>query len=65
MSKTCNLSTVKNTSSEARRNTSTVVYYYIDFCDNVDVISALTAGSVSKLIHVIFDYLDSRDIYII
>lgn len=31
MSKTCNLSTVKNTPSEARRNTSTVVYYYIDF----------------------------------
>ena len=29
--KTCNLYTVKNTPSEARRNTSSVIYYYIDF----------------------------------
>lgn len=31
--KTCNLFTVKNTPSEARRSTSTVEYYFIDFQD--------------------------------
>lgn len=34
MYKNCNLSTVKNTPSEARRSTSTVEYYYIDFQDS-------------------------------
>lgn len=65
MNKTCNLFTVKNTPSEARRDASTVMYYYIDFCDGADVISELTAHSVSKLIYVIYDYLDKRDIYCI
>lgn len=65
MNKTCNLSTVNNTPSEARRNASAVVYYYIDFCDNSDTVSVLTANSVSQLISVIYDYLDKRDIYYI
>lgn len=37
--KTCNLSTVKNTPSEARRDTSSVMYYYIDItCDDIEPI---------------------------
>lgn len=35
--KTCNLSTVKNTPNEVRRNTSSVMYYYIDYeCDDIE-----------------------------
>lgn len=65
MEKTCNLSTVKNTPSEARRDASRVDYYYIDFC-SLDVVSAAIANvSLSRVMNVIYDYLDERDIYYI
>ena len=39
MKKTCNLFTVKNTPSEARRDASSVMYYYIDIaCDDIEPI---------------------------
>lgn len=39
MKKTCNLFTVKDTPSEARRDASSVMYYYIDIaCDDIDPI---------------------------
>lgn len=62
---TCNLDTVYNTSSEARRNTSCVDYYYIDFCDLDVVPAAIANASLSKIMNVIYDYLDERDIYFI
>lgn len=65
MYKTCNLSTVQNTPSEARRDTSCVDYYYIDFCD-LDVAPAAIANvSLSRVMNVIYDYLNERDIYCI
>lgn len=65
MEKTCNLSTVKNTPSEARRDTSCVDYYYIDFCDDKDDTNEIASNNISRVINVIYDYLDERDIYYI
>lgn len=63
MSETCNLSTVKNTPSEARRDASTVVYYFINFRD-------YTAGEVLPqwrtlrgVIETIWDLLSTEDLY--
>lgn len=65
MYKTCNLSTVKNTPSEARRDALCVDYYYIDFCD-IDVVpAAISNKSLSKVIGVIYEYLEERDIYFV
>lgn len=65
MEKTCNLSTVCNTSHEVRKSTSCVDYYYIDFC-NLDVVPAAIANvSLSRVMNVIYDYLNERDIYYI
>lgn len=65
MYKTCNLPTVKNTPSEARRDTSCVDFYYIDFCDDRDNINEIASTSLSRVVNVIYDYLDERDIYCI
>lgn len=65
MDKTCNLGTVKNTPSEARRSTSQVDYYYIDFCDNCQAFNQITSVSLSRIMGAIYDYLDERDIYYI
>lgn len=65
MSKTCNLSTVKNTPSEARRDASCVDYYYIDFCDDNREFSEIASTCLSRVINVIYDYLDERDIFFI
>lgn len=65
MYKTCNLSTVKNTPSEARRNASHVDYYYIDFCDDNRELSEIASTCLSRVINVIYDYLDERDIFFI
>lgn len=65
MYKTCNLSTVQNTSHEVRKSTSCVDYYYIDFCD-LDVIpAAISNVSLSRVVNVIYDYLEERDIYFV
>lgn len=65
MYKTCNLPTVQNTPSEARRDTSCVDYYYIDFCDDRDDCNRIASTSLSYVVNVIYDYLDERDIYCI
>ena len=65
MYKTCNLSTVQNTPSEARRDTSCVDYYYIDFCNDKDDCSAVVSKILSRVVNVIYDYLEERDIYMI
>lgn len=65
MSKTCNLSTVYNTSHEVRKNTSCVDYYYIDFCDIDIVHDAIADVSLSRVMNVIYGYLEERDIYCI
>lgn len=63
MNKTCNLSTVYNTSLEERKSTSCVDYYYIDFCDDRDDFNEITSTSLSRVVNVIYNYLDERDIY--
>lgn len=64
--KTCNLDTVLDTPSEARRNTQCIDYYYIDFCDTRDRLDNVAANiSLSRVVNVIYDYLDERDIYYI
>lgn len=65
MNKTCNLSTVYNTPSEARRSASCVDYYYIDFCDSKDDYSVIASPSLARVMNVIYDYLDDRDIHCI
>lgn len=65
MRKTCNLSTVKNTPNEVRRNTSSVDYYYLDFCDDNIECGEITGESLSRVMNVIYDYLDERDIFCI
>lgn len=63
MEKTCNLSTVKNTPHKVRKDTSCVDYYYIDFCDGRDDFDKIASRSLSRIINVVYDYLDERDIY--
>lgn len=65
MEKTCNLSTVKNTPNEVRRTTSTVDYYYLDFCDNNIEYGEITSKSLSRVMNVLYDYLNERDIFYI
>lgn len=65
MYKTCNLSTVQNTPRKARKDTSCVDYYYIDFCDDKDNFNEIANKSLSRVVNVIYDYLDERDIHCI
>lgn len=62
MEKTCNLSTVRNTPSEARRNAPSVDYYYIDFCNDDEGCDKITSKSLSRVVNVLYDYLDESDI---
>lgn len=57
MSKTCNLSTVKNTPSGARRNTSTL-YYYIEYAVRYDDLDDYHYDSVLQIVSSIFDVLE-------
>lgn len=65
MEKTCNLFTVKNTPNEVWRNTSSVDYYYIDFCDDDKECNKITSKSLSHIVNVLYDYLNERDIFYI
>lgn len=65
MNETCNLSTVYNTSHEVRNSTSCVDYYYIDFCDSRDDYGVIASTLLSRVMNVIYDYLDERDIFAI
>lgn len=59
--KTCNLSTVKNTPSEARRN-ATTEYYYIDFQDP-DLELVPRWRSLRAVIECIWELLENVDLY--
>ena len=63
MSKTCNLSTVKNTPSEARRSTSTVEYYFINFRDKTAPDVVPTWRTLRGVIESIWDLLEIEDLY--
>lgn len=58
--KTCNLDTVKNTPSEARRNTLRVEYYYIKTLNITECDSSICYKSVQCIIDMIYDMLDCR-----
>lgn len=61
--KTCNLATVNNTPSEARRNTSTVEYYFINFRDKTAPDVAPTWRTLRAVIECIWDLLSTSDLY--
>ncbi len=63
MYKTCNLSTVKNTPSEARRDASTVVYYFINFRDKTAPDIVPTWRTLRGVIESIWDMLETTDLY--
>lgn len=63
MEKTCNLSTVKNTPSEARRNTSTLVYYFINFRDKTAPDIVPTWRTLRDVIESIWNVLEIEDLY--
>ena len=63
--KTCNLATVKNTPSEARRNTSTVEYYFINFRDNTAPDLIPRWRSLRSVIECIWELLEIEDLYFI
>lgn len=60
--KTCNLFTVKNTPSEARSNTLTVMYYYIDFLYETLDIDVLYWETLSGAIETIWEVLSVTDL---
>lgn len=60
--KTCNLFTVGNTPSEARRNTSTVEYYYIDFLYDTQETDVHRWLTLSSAIETIWDTLSIIDL---
>lgn len=61
--KTCNLSTVKNTSSEARRDTSSVMYYYIDYEYDDIAPNVPTWRTLRAAIEMIWDTLLISDLH--
>lgn len=63
MRETCNLSTVKNTPSEARRDTSTVEYYFINFRDITAPDVVPTWRTLRGVIESIWDLLEIEDLY--
>lgn len=60
--RTCNLFTVKSTPSEARRNTSTVMYYYIDFLYDAQDLDVPRWRTLSDAIETIWDTLSDTDL---
>lgn len=64
MNKTCNLDTVKNTPSEARRDTG-AEYYYIEAFQPSDIDSNIQYQSVQCIIDMIYDILGYSDLSIL
>lgn len=65
MEETCNLDTVKNTPSEARRSTSTVEYYFINFRDNSETDTIPRWRTLRAVIECIWELLEATDLYFI
>ena len=65
--KTCNLDTVKNTPSEARRDTSTlaVEYYFINFRDNSETDIVPRWRTLNAVIECLWELLEDVDLYFI
>lgn len=64
-SKTCNLSTVKNTPSEARRDASTECFYFIEYSCDYDDDDSLQYNSISDIFEMIYELLDDVFIHMI
>lgn len=62
MNKTCNLTTVKNTPSEARRDTSRADFYYIEASDDIEFDTSMQYETLQFMIDVIFDVLEYSDL---
>lgn len=65
MNKTCNLSTVKNTPSEARKSTSRTEYYYIRTVQSPDYDDDVQYRSVQCIIDMIYDILEYSDLSVL
>lgn len=65
MTKTCNLSTVKNTPSEARRNTSKSEYYVIRTAQYQDIDSDIQYRSIQCIVDMIYDVLEYSDLSVL
>lgn len=65
MNKTCNLSTVKNTPSEARKSTSRAEYYYIQTVQSPDYDDDVQYRSVQCIIDMIYDILEYSDLSVL
>ena len=65
MNKTCNLSTVKNTPSEARRDTLRADFYYIETIDNTEFDSSMQYDTIQFMFDVIYDVLEYSDLSIL
>ena len=64
-SETCNLSTVKNTPSEARSCEHTECFYYIEYTCDYDGDDSLQYKSISDIFEMIYDLLDNVFIHMI
>lgn len=62
MEKTCNLSTVSNTPSEARRNTVSVVYYYINYIEDLNDDDMPRWHSLRAVIETIWDLFETAEL---
>lgn len=60
MTKICNLSTIKNTPSEARRSTSGAEYYYIKTLNVTECDSDIYYQSIQCIIDMIYNMIDYR-----
>lgn len=65
MNKTCNLSTVKNTPSGARKDTSRADFYYIKTVEDVEYDDDMKYETVQFMFDVIFDVLEYSDLSIL
>lgn len=65
MNKTCNLSTVKNTPSEARKNTSRAEYYYIKTVQSPDYDDDVQYGSIRCIVDMIYNVLEYNDLSVL
>lgn len=63
MEKTCNLSTVKNTPSEARRDIAPKAeFYYIETIEDIDINDGMQFESIQFMVDVIFEVLEYSDL---
>ena len=63
--KTCNLSTVKNTPSEARSCEHTECFYYIEYACDYNNDDSMQYSSISDVFDMIYDLLDDVFIHMI